>query len=248
KLNQSRGVNVSRLFETGRIFVERNGQNAECAAVAFIIAEPLGERAWLKREPADFYAIKHHVAALARAAGVDFARQPIVTPSGPHYGWQDGKSAAAGDIAHGWTARFGLLNLALVKSMGIEGRVYAGTFAIAPEKIAADGARRRFSEYSLMPAALRDLALVVDTATPAADVQKALLKTARAAAGNAFAVEGVTVFDLYRGTGLPEGRKSLAFSLVFRAADRTLTDDEVNGVFQKIQDELAKTTHYQIRK
>src|SRR5690606_3937012 len=41
KLNQSRGVAVSRLFETGRIFIERNGQNYECAAVAFVMAEPV---------------------------------------------------------------------------------------------------------------------------------------------------------------------------------------------------------------
>src|SRR5207253_3161554 len=51
KLNQSRGVVASRLCETGRIFIERNGQNYECAAVGFIIADPVGERAWLKREP-----------------------------------------------------------------------------------------------------------------------------------------------------------------------------------------------------
>ena len=48
--------------------------------------------------------------------------------------------------------------------------------------------------------------------------------------------------------GLPEGKKSLAFSFVFRANDRTLTDEEVNGVFQKIQDTLTQTTNYVIRK
>jgi len=99
-----------------------------------------------------------------------------------------------------------------------------------------------------MPAAFRDLALNVDAGTPAADVQKALAKAARAAAGNAFGVESVTVFDLYDGKGLPEGKKSLAFNLAFRANDRTLTDDEVNGVFQKIQDTISQTTNYQIRK
>jgi phenylalanyl-tRNA synthetase beta chain len=89
---------------------------------------------------------------------------------------------------------------------------------------------------------------VVDASAAAGDVQKTLAKTARAAAGNSFAVESVTVFDLYQGKGLPEGKKSLAFSLVFRAADRTLTDDEVNAVCQKIQDELVKSSPYQIRK
>jgi len=53
---------------------------------------------------------------------------------------------------------------------------------------------------------------------------------------------------VYQGQGLPEGKKSLAFSLVFRASDRTLTDEEVNKVFSKIQDEVVKTTAYQIRK
>ena len=71
---------------------------------------------------------------------------------------------------------------------------------------------------------------------------------ARASAGSAFAVESVAVFDVYRGTGLPEGKKSLAFSLVFRSSGRTLTDDEVNGVFQKIQEDLVKSTGWQIRK
>ncbi|MBL9211070.1 MAG: phenylalanine--tRNA ligase subunit beta, partial [Opitutaceae bacterium] len=249
KLNQSRGVAVSRLGETGRVFLERKGQTVECAAVAFVVAEPVAERGWLKRETPDFYAVKHHVAALAAAAGIDLSRQPLATSSGAQDGWQAGHSAAAGDLSQGgWVARFGLLDLALVRAAGIEGKVYAGTFAILPEKLGADVTRRRFAEFSQMPAALRDLALVVDAATPAAEVQKALVKIARAAVGPAFALESVTVFDLYAGKGMPEGKKSLAFNLAFRSADRTLTDDEVNAVFQKIQAELEKTTPYQIRK
>jgi phenylalanyl-tRNA synthetase beta chain len=247
RLNQSRGVAVSSLCETGRIFIERNGQNLECAAVAFLLAEPVGSRSWLKREPADFYATKHHVAALAAAAGIDLTRQPLA-PVSAVQGWQEGHSATVGDLAHGWTARFGLLNLALVKSLGIEGKVYAGMFAILPEKLSTDANRRRFSDFGLFPAALRDLALVVPAATSAVEVQKSLAKAARAAVGNAFALESVGVFDVYTGAGLSEGKKSLAFNLVFRSSERTLTDDEVNAVFQRIQDELAKAGAYQVRK
>jgi len=251
KLNQSRGVTVSRLCETGRVFIERNGQNVECAAVGFIIAEPVGQRSWLKSTRTaneEFFTTKHHVAALATAAGIDFARQPLSPITGPFFGWQEGHSASAGNIEHGWSARFGLLSLAMVKSMGIEGKVYAGIFAILPEKISGDTARRRYADFSLLPAALRDIALVVDAATSAAEVQKTLAKLARAAAGNAFALETVSAFDVYTGPGVPEGKKSLAFSLVFRSAERTLTDDEVNVVFQKVQDEVAATTPWQIRK
>jgi phenylalanyl-tRNA synthetase beta chain len=248
KLNQARGVVASRLFETGRIFVEHNGLNLECAAVGFVIAEPIGDRAWLKRAPADFYSVKHHIGALAAAAGVDLTRQPISAPGEEAYfGWQQGQSAALGNIAQGWQARFGLLNLALVKSTGVEGRVYAGLFAIMPEKVSGDALRRRYADFSLFPSALRDLAVLVDAATPAIDVQKVLAKVARAAVGNAFALESVSVFDVYRGHGLPEGKKSVAFGLVFRSAERTLTDDEVNAVFAKIQKDIAADGRISVR-
>ena len=247
KLNQARGTGATRLCEVGRVFVEHNGQNYECASVGFVIAEN-DAGTWLKREPADFYTVKHYMGALASAVGIDFARQPLGAVSGDYLGWQQEHSALAGGMSQGWTARFGLLNVAMVKALGIEGRVYAGSFSILPEKLASAKIRRRFSEFSLYPAALRDLALLVDAALPAEDVRKHLQKTARAVVGNAFAVETVTVFDVYRGKGVPEHQKSIAFSLVFRSGERTLTDEEVNAVFQKIQDELVTATGYTVRK
>jgi phenylalanyl-tRNA synthetase beta chain len=248
KLNQSRGVPVSRLAETGRIFIERDGQILECASVAFIMTQSEAP-AWLKRPAPDFFTVKHHLAALAELAGIDFARQPASLVTTDLAAWQEGHVAAAGDPTRGWLVRFGLLNLARVRAMGITGLVYAGVLAILPEKLPASGAqRRRYTEFSLFPAALRDLALVVDAATPAATLQKQLAQIARAAVGTAFALESITVFDVYSGAGLPPGKKSLAYSLVFRAADRTLTDAEVNPVFQKIQDEIVAKTGCSIRK
>ncbi len=246
RLNRSRGVAATRLFETGRIFIERNGQNFECVAVAFIVAEDPAERNWLPRTPDDFYSVKRHVEILAAVAGIDLTRQQIAPITEAFLGWQSGHAAIAGDMQNGWTVRLGLLNLTMLKNAGIEGKVYGGIVAILPEKLTADASHRRFQPFGAFPAALRDIALVVDEITPAAEVQKALAKIGRAAAGNTFVLEAVQPFDLYRGIGLPEGKKSLAFSLVFRAPDRTLTDDEVNGVFQKIQTDLAAS--YQIRK
>lgn len=248
KLNQSRGVAASHLFETGRVFLERNGQLSECVAAAFIIAEETGERTWRTREAADFYTAKRHTATLAAAAGIELDRQPTALVAAPALGWQEGHAATAGDIKHGWTSTFGLVSLAHLKALGITGKVYAGAFAIVSEKVTADADRRSYKPFGLQPAALRDLALVVPEATSSAEVQKALAKVARAAVGAAFALEAVNVFDVYQGKGLPEGTKSLAYSLVFRAADRTLTDDEVNVVFTQIQDDLVKATGYQIRK
>ncbi|HSI08489.1 MAG TPA: phenylalanine--tRNA ligase subunit beta [Rariglobus sp.] len=248
KLNQSRGVAASHFFETGRVFIERNGSLSECVAAAFIIAEETGERSWRTREAADFYTAKRHTATIASFAGIELERQPTSLVAAPALGWQEGHAATAGNIQHGWTSTFGLVSLAHLKALGITGKVYAGFFAIVSEKVTADADRRSYKPFGLQPAALRDLALIVPEATSSSEVQKALAKVARAAVGNAFALEAVNVFDVYQGKGLPEGTKSLAYSLVFRAADRTLTDDEVNVVFTKIQDDLVKTTGYQIRK
>jgi len=248
RLNQSRGVAVSRLFETGRVFADRNGQLLECAAVAFIIAED-EERRWKQREQADFSLVKHLTASLAGCAGIDLPKSLQLIGTVPQPGWQGQHSAAAGEIAHGYMARFGLVDLALCKAAGVKGRVYAGQFIVLPEKLAVEGnVRRRFSNFSLQPAALRDIAIVADAATPSEEVRKVLAKVARAAVGNAFALENVTLFDVYQGAGIPEKTRSLAFSLVFRSAERTLTDDEVNAVFTKIQEELVKTPGLAIRK
>jgi len=79
-------------------------------------------------------------------------------------------------------------------------------------------------------------------------VRGRLARVAGAASGTLFNVESVEVFDVYQGKGLADGKKSLAFSLVFRSPTRTLTDDEVNGVLKVIQEEIEKTTPFQIRK
>jgi phenylalanyl-tRNA synthetase beta chain len=75
----------------------------------------------------------------------------------------------------------------------------------------------RISAY---PPALIDVALLVDTAVPAAEVESAL------AAGAGELLESVRLFDVYTGEQLGAGRKSLAYKLAFRAPDRTLTVEE----------------------
>ena len=250
KLNQSRGTGATRLGETGRIFIESNGQIYECAAAGFIEARTKdAERQWLRRAPADFYTAKNRVQILAGLAGVNLAAIPVTPVVGAHFGWQEGHSAALGSLqADGFEARFGLMNLGMVRALGIEGQVIAGLFAILPEKLAARVGPRRYRDVSHFPPALRDLALVVDAATPAEAVRQKLELAAKAVTGGAFAVEKVAVFDVYHGQGLPEGKKSLAFSLVLRAADHTLADSEVNTAFQKLQDEIVRDTGWVVRK
>jgi phenylalanyl-tRNA synthetase beta chain len=70
------------------------------------------------------------------------------------------------------------------------------------------------------PPALIDVALVLDRAVPAADVEAALV------AGAGELLESVALFDVYESEQLGDGKRSLAYKLTFRAADRTLTSEE----------------------
>ena len=78
------------------------------------------------------------------------------------------------------------------------------------------------------PAVTRDIALVMDEKTTVGSVLTSIRK-----AGGAL-LENASMFDIYRGAQLGEGKKSVAFSLVFRNAERTLSDDDVNPVMKNI--------------
>jgi len=123
----------------------------------------------------------------------------------------------------------------------------AGIFAILPERLKSGGKRKRFQPFSLQPAALRDVALIVPQSATAGEVLKDLSKAARDVTPKSFALEDVNLFDVYEGKGLPEGTKSLAFTLKFRAADRTLKDSEVNKTFSALLEKISAKVGYEIR-
>ena len=78
------------------------------------------------------------------------------------------------------------------------------------------------------PTVTRDLALICDEAVTVAQAEEVMT----AAAGKL--LRGIKLFDIYRGTGVPEGKKSMAFSLQLRADDRTLTDTDSEAVVSKV--------------
>ena len=92
---------------------------------------------------------------------------------------------------------------------------------------------RRYQPILRFPAVLEDMALVVDADTPAQAVEDAI----RAGGGNL--LRQVELFDLYQGESIPAGKKSLAYALTFQAEDRSLTEDEVRTIYQRIQQHAA---------
>ena len=90
-----------------------------------------------------------------------------------------------------------------------------------------------FERLPSHPAAVRDLAMVVDEALPWARIEETVTGLDLAI------LERITFFDVFRGRQIPKGRKSVAFSLVFRAPDRTLTSDEIEAARQRCIEALA---------
>jgi phenylalanyl-tRNA synthetase beta chain len=87
----------------------------------------------------------------------------------------------------------------------------------------------------------RDIAIVIEEGVPAAEVT-GLIKDFPSEF-----VSEVSVFDSYSGKGIPEGRKSLGVAVTYRSPERTLTDEEVDGIHQKIVEHLVKKTGGELR-
>jgi phenylalanyl-tRNA synthetase beta chain len=101
--------------------------------------------------------------------------------------------------------------------------------------------RTRYREIPRFPAVKRDLAVVVPEAVREADVRQAILAEAGAL------VESVGVFDLYRGSQIPEGTKSLAYGIVFRSESGTLKEEDIDVIQRKIETRLVQGLGAKIR-
>lgn len=91
------------------------------------------------------------------------------------------------------------------------------------------------------PDTFRDIAMLLADETPAAIILTSVNML------NIPEIEGVEVFDQYKGEHVPSGQKSIAIRIRYRSSDRTLTDDEVTGIHQKVIDNLSKKINISIR-
>jgi phenylalanyl-tRNA synthetase beta chain len=179
-----------------------------------------------ERRPADFYAAKGVMEALLGALGIDAWAEPGERPF-----LHPGKTATvlAGDERKlGWV---GELHPLVARAWDLEG---AAAFEIDLDLVAeVVGGPASYQDVTSFPAVLQDIAVVVPEEVAAADVEAAVRR------GGGELLRSTKVFDVYRGEQVGEGRKSLALRLEFRAADRTLTEEEVAGLRERIAGELA---------
>ena len=236
--NVGRGQSDVGLFEMGlvyrprpdappkapRLAVDRGPTPEEIASLeAALPDQPLrvavvvaGDREqagwWGQGRPASWADAIEAARTVARESGVE-----LTVRADRHAPWHPGRCAAlyAGDVLVGHA---GELHPRVIAAYGLPARTAAMELELS--RLAVPGPVRA-PQVSTYPPATQDVALIVDASRPAAEVEAAL----REGAGEL--LESIRLFDVYTGEQIGEGRKSLAFTLRFRAPDRTLTAEEV---------------------
>ena len=236
--NLSRGADAVRLFELGKAYSQKDGLASEQWRAAGLLLGPVLDARWQPaRSPrASFPDAKAAVEALLSGLGaVAWAKpgegaaeswvcDPLFHPTNSLRALLDGKPVATVGWLHPRAAR--------AFDLDREGAVL---FEANLETLASHPApRAKFQEFSPLPVSRRDLALVVDKSLPYGRVEE----TARSC--GIAELQDLSLFDVYEGKNLPEGKKSLAIRLTFGRSDRTLLDTEVAAFVAKIMTALTE--------
>jgi phenylalanyl-tRNA synthetase beta chain len=245
RYNRAHGAERIALAESGRAYLregslpedgvlagkfvgKRPAPAFEPWRIACLAAGPLWPDDWRGSSMgAEFYSLKGVLEALATRLGVTIEVRPGDQPF-----LHPGRSArvVAGKETIGWV---GEIHPLVCREWDLDD---AAGFEIdlAPLVAASPLGDERYDDVISYPAVHQDVAVIVDEEVPAADVRAAVLE------GGGDLLRSAEVFDLYRGEQLGAGHKSLALRLSFRAADRTLTDEEVAKLREAIEAAVGK--------
>ncbi len=176
-----------------------------------------------------FFTLKGELEAIFRGLRVQKAVYTAVKDNPSYHPGRCAKVTVEGeDVGY-----IGQIHPLVAQNYDIDGDVYCAeiNFAKLFDLRLPDATYTPLPKY---PTVNRDLSFLCDEAVTVADVTDVIT----ASAGKL--LRGVKLFDIYRGTGIPEGKKSMAFSLELRADDRTLTDADSEGVMTKVLSALSE--------
>ncbi len=243
KLNLEHTDSVS-LYELGFVYVPKPGERLpdEPRKLAVVLSGRRASAAWddaqgVAAPQYDFFDLKGVVESLAADLHVPSASFAAVG-SVP---WLHPMRAAELRVNGTAVGFFGELHPKVAAAFGLGDRAVQVAELDLEAVLAAVPERYGYRPFSTFPPAKRDVAVVVPEATSA----EAVLAEIRAGGGDL--LTAATLFDVYRGTGLPDGTKSLAFALTYQAPDRTLGDKEIAKAHEKVEGRLRQVLRAQIR-
>jgi phenylalanyl-tRNA synthetase beta chain len=184
----------------------------------------------------DFYDLKGIIEELFNVLGIeDYSFEPETgNPS-----FHPGRTARI-MVGNNEIGLIGEIHPDVVKNFDSPERVYIGTLEVLPlvENSSTVVTYKPLPKY---PAVTRDIAMLIRDEIPVRDIESLI----KMKAGKI--LEQLKLFDVYKGKQVPEGMKSVAYSITFRAEDRTLTDEDVNKAMDKILDGLKTNFEAQLR-
>lgn len=218
----------ARLFEVGKVFIPTEEGK--------LPNEPVKITMGIYGDNTDFYDIKGVCESLFDALNVNGVKYEAVTDNPTFHPGRCAKISAGGKEL----GIIGEIHPAVSRKFEIETPVYVAELDF--ENVFLNSKTEvKFKELPKFPAVTRDIAMLVDKEIPVADIEAVIAK----ASGKM--LETLTLFDVYEGKQIPEGQKSVAYSAVYRAADRSLTGEEVQKVFDKVVRNLEGQLGAQLR-
>ncbi len=219
-----------QLFEQGHIFFNKKGKGSqEIACLAALASGPYPNSVWKDNSKSfDFYDLKGALESLANHFQVDLEHRPA------NRVFLDTGRQAVDVFAKGKPVGYlGRLMPILSDRWALNPNTFV--FELNMEALAAAlPERTRFQPIPKFPETFRDISILVNRTVKAQRVSDLIRKVSGPL------IQRVELYDHFEGKRLPEGKKSLTFALSFQSSEKTLTDAEVNPIFEKIVDSLSE--------
>jgi len=228
-----------RIFEIGRVYIpNKNGLPREINKITVGGTGGRQGELWSKDE-IDFYDLKALVERILEEYAL-FDKTKL-TKSDKLPFLHPGKAAkiVCEDEELGF---LGQLHPDIMGKMDISQRVYLFELDLDKLESKYDDSKIQFRPIARFPSVKRDIAIVVDEELPVGEIVHELKKV------EGSLIEDIGVFDVFKGSGIEKGKKSVAVSIVLRAKEKTLTDEEVNKIQSRALDRLNLAFGAELRK
>ena len=219
--NLSRRNMEAKLYEMATVYKKQPGKVLADERTVLTLGAYGGD--------ADFFALKGAVEALLCAARTPDVRFTADTETAAFH---PGRCAAvwSGDTRLG---TLGQIHPDVCAAYGLDGATYCAEIDVVLLHD-LEGAEPVYTPLPRFPAITRDIAVVCDVSVPVGELTECIRKAEKNV------LRGVKLFDVYTGVGIPEGKKSVAFSLTLRSDDGTLTDDHAEEAVRAVLDALRE--------
>ena len=233
--NLNRKVSGLRVFEFGKTYRQMEDHHQEYDCLALGLVGKQNEDHWnAKAEDISFFELKSTVHQLIQSLGIQVSQEKSVEKEL----WQEGLTAYCGNDA---IVHYGVLKQEICRAFDVDLPVLYAAFNWAAIKSALNPENIKIKPISKYPKVKRDLALLIDDQVSFDQLRELALKTEKQL------LTEVSLFDVYTGKNIPEGKKSYALSFTIQDSKRTLNDKQIDKIMRRLQEAFARDFKAELR-